>query len=176
MQRHHSDALEELWDTLKHQILSQSRVSATPSRGRGRSVAIAAAVIIVVAIVAGYYLLSGTASPPPATTKSSAASVQIPSGTGTNQALNFSPQAITVVIGVNNTITWLNDDSTFHTITFTSAPSGVSPSSLTDPSNLLAGGSYSVTLTTPGTYQYHCTIHSWMRGTITVVQAAASPY
>lgn len=148
---------------------------ATPTKGRGRTMAIVAVVIIVIALVVVYFLLTPVTTPPLTTSIGSTggqSTIRIPNGTGANQALNFSPQTIKVVVGVNNTITWVNDDTAFHTITFTSVPAGVSASSLTDPSNLAAGGSYSVTLTTLGTYQYHCTIHSWMQGTIAVVQAA----
>lgn len=144
-----------------------------PGRGNGRTIGVIIVVVILVAIV-GYYFLSGMSSGSGTTSQSTSpvtSVIRIASGTGSNSALNFNPPSIKVVIGVNNTISWQNNDSVAHTITFTSAPSGVSTSSLTDPSNLAAGGSYSLTLTTPGTYQFHCTIHSWMSGTITVVSA-----
>jgi plastocyanin len=143
----------------------------TPSKGMGRTIAIVLVVVVVIIAVLGYYLLSGMGSGN-TTTSPLKSNIGIPSGTNSNSSLNFSPSSIKVVIGVNNTITWTNNDNAAHTITFTSAPSGVSTSSLTDPNNLNAGGTYSVTLTAPGTYQYHCTIHSWMQGTITVLMAA----
>ncbi len=147
--------------------------SAQPKKGGGRTVAIAVLVVVVIVAVAGFYVLSGMGSAPntTSTTNTSAQSViKIASGTGSSNSLNFSPASLTLVIGTNNTVVWQNDDTVAHTITFTSAPAGVSVSSLSDPNNLAASGSYSVTLTVPGTYQYHCTIHSWMTGTITVVQ------
>ncbi len=33
-----------------------------------------------------------------------------------------------------------------------------------------AGDTYMFTFTVPGTYQYSCQYHSWMTGTVTVVQ------
>ncbi len=139
----------------------------------GRNIAIVVVVVIIVA-VAGYYLAAGMGSGTGTTTSQSPSqtNIGIASGTGASTSLNFSPVSVKVVVGVNNTINWVNSDSVAHTVTFTSAPSGVSVSSLTDPNNLAPGGSYSVTLTTPGTYQYHCTIHSWMQATITVVAAS----
>lgn len=142
--------------------------TSAPSKGMGRSVAIVAVVVVVVALIAGYYFLYGMGSGSKTTTTSATTHIAIPSGTGASQALNFSPQTVKVVIGINNTVTWTNNDNTNHTIIFDSAPSGVSLTSLTDPNNLVAGNSYSVTLSTAGTYQFHCEIHSWMHGTITV--------
>ncbi|MGI0092120.1 MAG: hypothetical protein ACREBS_10455, partial [Nitrososphaerales archaeon] len=47
--------------------------------------------------------------------------VQIPSGTSTNSStqgnLGFYPNNITVIIGSNNTVMWMNNDITTHTIT-----------------------------------------------------------
>jgi plastocyanin len=129
------------------------------------TIAIVVIIIVLVAGVAGYYLLGKGSS--------TVTSISIPNGTGNSNALNFSPQSISVVVGKGNTITFTNNDNTLHTVTFTSAPSGVSLSSIGD-SNLMAGQSYTVTLTVPGTYQYHCTIHSWMSGTIVVNQASPS--
>ncbi len=133
----------------------------------GRTIAIAVVVVVIVAAIAGFYLYSGMGSGKSSSTSSasSTVTVSIPSGTGNNQALTFSPQSLNVAAGT--TIKFVNNDIALHTVTFTSAPSGVSLSSISD-SSLAAGNSFTITLTTPGTYQYHCTIHTWMTGTITV--------
>jgi len=91
--------------------------------------------------------------------------VLIPSGTGASSSLNFSPNSVTVVIGVNNTVVWANDDATLHTVTSSSVPDGAQ--SFNDAS-LSPGSTFSVTFTVPGTYNYHCSIHSWMTGTVIV--------
>ena len=90
-------------------------------------------------------------------TQSSAApahgfAVSIVKGASTNQAgPGFGPATATVVVGVNNTITWTNDDSAAHTVTFTSVPSGAGTSN----SDIIApNGTFTQTLTVPGTYQY----------------------
>jgi len=79
----------------------------------------------------------------------------------------YAPDKITLVIGVNNTVTWSNDDTAPHTVSASSAPSGVQ---LFDSGNMAAGATYSYTFTVPGTYQYGCNYHAWMTGTVTVVQ------
>jgi copper-containing nitrite reductase len=86
--------------------------------------------------------------------------VSIQPGSGANTtSLYYSPQTITVVIGVNNTVSWINNDNTAHTVTDT----GVFDSGLIEP-----GQFWSYTFTSPGTYQYRCTIHPWMTGTVIV--------
>lgn len=105
--------------------------------------------------------------------------VSIPSGAGSGQsaAPGFSPDAITVVIGVNNTVTWTNNDTsgkgTSHTVTPTTQPSGGSMPS-TGSGNISPGAAYSLTFTVPGTYDYHCSYHSWMSGTVIVEAASTS--
>ena len=92
--------------------------------------------------------------------------VSIPNGTSTNTASpGYSPATITVVIGVNNTVTWTNNDLSVHTVTANdkSFSSG----------DMAPGVSFSFTFTTPGIYSYHCVYHSWMSGTV-VVKAAGS--
>jgi len=95
-----------------------------------------------------------------------------PSGVNLNHALNFQPATIVLVIGVNNTVTWVNQDSTDHTATFTVVPSGVKAASVSA-GDIPPGSSFGpVTFATPGTYQYHCQFHpGWMRGTIIVKSA-----
>jgi plastocyanin len=94
-----------------------------------------------------------------------AVEVSIPSGTGASSSLNFSPNSVTVVIGVNNTVTWSNNDAATHTVTSSSVPAGAKSF---DDGSLSPGATFSVTLTVPGTYKYHCSIHAWMTGTIVV--------
>ncbi|MDE1853861.1 MAG: cupredoxin family copper-binding protein [Thaumarchaeota archaeon] len=61
---------------------------------------------------------------------------------------------------VGQSVTWVNRDASAHTVTSTS---GVFDSGI-----IASGATYSFTFTEPGTYQYYCTIHPWMKGTITV--------
>ena len=75
----------------------------------------------------------------------------------------FSPDTITVVLGVNSTVVWTNHDSIPHTVT--------SDTGVFDSGNLGAGAVYSFTFTSPGTYRYHCTYHPLMIGTV-IVKAA----
>ena len=72
----------------------------------------------------------------------------------------YSPSTITVVVGVNNTVTWVNTDDAPHTVT---ASDGSFNSG-----NLNGGQSWSHTFTTPGTYPYYCSYHPWMKGTVIV--------
>jgi plastocyanin len=102
---------------------------------------------------------------------SKVAGVQVimPSGVNLNHALNFQPATIVLVIGVNNSVTWVNQDSTDHTATFTSVPAGVTPSSVSA-ADVPPGSSFGpIAFSVAGTYQYHCQFHpGWMRGTIVV--------
>jgi plastocyanin len=77
----------------------------------------------------------------------------------------YRPDNITVVVGVNNTITWTNDDVSPHTVTSMSVPAGVA----TFNSGIISKGeTYTLALTVPGTYEYICTLHNWMKGTVIV--------
>jgi plastocyanin len=94
-------------------------------------------------------------------TTAAAGTVIIPAGVGGNTKLNYSPAVITVIIGVNSTVTWTNNDSTTHTVTATdnSFNSG----------DIKAGVSWTHTFSTPGNYSYYCIYHSaWMKGTVIV--------
>jgi plastocyanin len=95
----------------------------------------------------------------------SGSTISIEQGSAINStSAYYSPATITVVLGVNNTVSWTNDDFAPHTIT--------SDSGLFLSGNLNSGQSYSFTFLTTGTYTYHCSYHPWMHGTI-VVKAAS---
>jgi plastocyanin len=81
---------------------------------------------------------------------------------GTNeiwiQGSEFNPSTKTVA--VNTTLTWTNKDSYAHTVT--------SDSTMFDSGNLAGNGTFSYTFTQKGTFNYHCKIHSMMKGTVIV--------
>jgi plastocyanin len=105
--------------------------------------------------------------------------VSMPSGAGAPAgAPGYNPDTITVVIGVNNTVMWTNNDTvagkgTSHTVTPKTQPTGGNWPS-TGSGNMLVNASYSFTFTMPGTYTYYCAYHSWMTGTVVVVAAATT--
>ncbi len=80
---------------------------------------------------------------------------------------SFQPQQIEVVVGT--TVTWTNQDSVAHTVT---AGPRDNPSGLFDSGNVEAGGTFSFTFTEPGTYQYFCSPHPGMDGTVIVTAPA----
>ena len=71
----------------------------------------------------------------------------------------FSPAALTVTAGA--TVTWVFESVT-HTVTFT--PMAGVPTDIDPTSN----ANVSRTFPTAGVYTYHCSIHTYMTGTITV--------
>ena len=76
------------------------------------------------------------------------------------QNFAIGPPSITVVIGIHSTVTWTNMDSTVHTVTADNGAFG---------SNDLSNGqTFTFTFTSPGTYGYHCSIHTYMKGTVVV--------
>ena len=74
----------------------------------------------------------------------------------------FAPQHFAVKIGT--TVTWENEEDTPHTV--------ASSTKLFRSNALDTGDRFSFTFTTPGVYQYFCSLHPHMIGTI-VVEAAA---
>ena len=84
-----------------------------------RRLSITAAILVIT-------LVSGLAMALPTASAQSTVNVKIPGGAGIGPvaAPGYSPDSITVVIGMNNTVTWTNDDSTGHTVTSSSVPTG----------------------------------------------------
>jgi len=72
-----------------------------------------------------------------------------------------------VTIGVGESVTWHNDSTAAHTVTSGNPENG--PDGLFDSSLLLGGDTFSHTFTEAGEYQYFCSIHPWMTGTVIVV-------
>jgi len=90
----------------------------------------------------------------------------------------YLPRQITV--GVNDTITWTNNDTEAHTVTSGNG-AGIeslvnnkrgTPNGVFDSGSFKPGQSWTHTFTKPGTYTYFCTIHPWMDGVV-IVQGKA---
>jgi nitrite reductase (NO-forming) len=105
---------------------------------------------------------STTTSTRTSSSASSAKVVIVPGAASNTQSPGYSPATITVVIGVNNTVVWINNDNAPHTVTSTTGAF--------DSGNMNAGDTFTFTFTSPGMYQYFCSYHPWMKGTVVVKQ------
>jgi plastocyanin len=76
----------------------------------------------------------------------------------------FIPQRVAVKAGT--TVTWINDDDVPHTV--------ASSTKLFKSKALDTGDRFSFTFTTPGAYQYFCSVHPYMTGAIVVEAATGS--
>ena len=92
-----------------------------------------------------------TADTAPAPTKPASSAINI-------QNFAFVPTPVTVAVGTQ--LIWTNKDGAGHTITADDNHFG---SQILD-----QGQTFSQTLTAPGTYSYHCSIHPFMKGKIVV--------
>ena len=90
--------------------------------------------------------------------KSSSSSSSSGGTTVSMKDIKFSPTSLTVKVG--QTVTWTNDDSVDHNVT---AKDGTFKSS-----NFGHGGTFSWKAAKAGTFDYTCTIHQGMDGTLTV--------
>src|SRR5271157_1991304 len=90
-----------------------------------------------------FQVAGGTTTTTTSTTAPPGVTVTIPSGASFTPP-GYSPDIITVVIGMNSTVTWVNDDNTPHTVT---DKAGSFNSGELDP-----GKSWSWQFTLPGTY------------------------
>jgi plastocyanin len=116
----------------------------------------------LVVIVGTALLLAGCGggSSPSASANPSGSSSQSRGGSAVEISdFKFSPASITVKPGARVTVT--NEDSTAHTAT---ADDG----QRFDTGTLAPGASQAVSVSKPGSYPYHCSIHPFMHGTVIV--------
>jgi len=110
---------------------------------------------ICVATALAVAVLAASASLPAALARAANMEVKIDNFT-------FAPQRVTVKAGT--TVTWINEDDIPHTI--------ASSTKLFRSSALDTEDKFSFTFMTPGAYEYFCSLHPHMTGTI-VVEAAS---
>jgi plastocyanin len=102
-----------------------------------------------------------------------ACAAQAPAAFAANTNVNlttsktFSPASVTVAPG--DSVTWTWTEARSHNVT------SVSAGAETISSGTKSSGTYVKTFTTPGTYAYHCTLHSGMNGSVTVSGGGTPP-
>ena len=113
-------------------------------------------IVMTLVAVAACSDSGGSAAPSAAASQAPAA----PAGGATAVSIKdlaFTPATSSVPTG--SKVTWTNNDTTAHTVTFDDGSA--------DSGNLAVGATFDQTFTTAGTFAYHCTIHSQMKGTVT---------
>ena len=83
----------------------------------------------------------------------------VPRAADPNNDQSFVPKFISIPI--QSIVTWTNDDSIQHTVT--SDEEG-----LFDSGPISPGNTFDNTFDMPGEFGYHCAIHPWMTGMITI--------
>jgi plastocyanin len=155
------------------------RMRSTRAITRSHVTLIGVVIIIILLVVAlsAYYVStlgkSTTSSTLPTTSSTGTATglspirsyVYIANGGG-YEFQNYAPAQITVVLGVNNTVTWVNDDVIAHTVT---SRTGIFNSGLINPNT-----NWTYTFTTAGVYPYYCQVHLVMNGSVTVLASTAT--
>jgi len=105
--------------------------------------------------------MPGMRTPPPAPSATDPQSPAPQGGTAVNISdFKFNPATLTVPVGT--TVTWTNQDEEPHTV---AAKDGSFHSPGMD-----THATYSFTFTTAGSYDYICSIHPFMTGTVVVTK------
>jgi plastocyanin len=120
-------------------------------RVRAVPTAVLATVVPIIAIVTVVVTLRITSTPAPSASTGGGSAISI-------KDFTFSPPSFAAKSGA--TVTVANDDGTAHTVT---ADDGSF-----DTGDIDGGAHATITLRGPGTYTYHCDIHNYMTGKITV--------
>lgn len=137
-------------------------------------------IVVVIALVGGgVYLASNNSNKPAANNNSTdnnqtketehnanqsndSSSNAVATNTVAIDNMAFAPASITVKKGT--TVTWTNNDSVAHDVTQTDGKSEL------DSGVMTTGQSYSYTFDSTGTFEYFCSLHPNMVGTVTVTE------
>ena len=96
---------------------------------------------------------------------SEGARISIVEGASLPDMRSFEPASITVPTGT--TVTWTNNDTALHTI-ISGTPKGVDSGTVFDSSYLSSGKTFEHKFDSTGTFDYYCTLHPFMMGTVVV--------
>ena len=116
--------------------------------------------LLAVSALMGFPVSSALAAQSPQLTN-----VSIVPGASDLTSTAYSPDVVTVVIGINNTVVWTNNDAVTHSATGTNTT--------INSFDIQPGSNGRFTFTTAGTYPYHCFYHPSMVGKV-IVKAGAT--
>jgi len=108
---------------------------------------LALAIILCIGVI---YSCSKNTAPAPSASAGATAQIQ-----------NFAFSPATINIKTGGTVTWKNIDTAPHTVT--------SLTGAFDSGTIAIGSTFKFQFNTPGTYVYHCTIHSMMANATVIV-------
>jgi len=143
-----------------------------PTQSKRRRVSFTTILILLLAGLAGVTYYLGTPALQPSVTPASsscAGAARIVVDNGANSSARYQPPPITVVVGVNNTVAWVDEDQGFELHVISVAVPGGHQWDL----NMTQGQTECVLLTAPGTYTYEMFVPYVVAGTITVKGATA---
>ena len=124
--------------------------------------ALIAVIVVVILAVGGWAIYDHHKSNSSTNSSASNSSQSVASSGAINiKNMMFTPSQISIQKG--GTVTWTNNDNIVHTVVDDLSNVG-GPSS----GDIQPGGTYSFTFNKTGSFQYHCSIHPSMRGTIVV--------
>ncbi len=131
-----------------------------PRKRKRRKKTLALLGLILILWAAGVMILTGFNPFSIQQTAPTPVVVIITAGSSLNPRLGFTPSLIKLVIGVNNTVIWKNEDSDWHT-----AHSNIPEF---DSKMIPPGASFTHTFQRSGSFPYHCDPHPWMTGLVIV--------
>jgi plastocyanin len=123
-----------------------------------RTLQILALALAAAAILALVGCSSTPAATTPAATTPAPATGGVSAGAKTVSISNFAFDPADLTVKVGDSVTWTNNDSVAHTVTFADFKSD----------QLAPGATYSHTFDKAGAFDYTCSIHPQMAGKITV--------
>lgn len=117
-------------------------------------------VVVLILGVGGYFALNGNSANNSSSGSNSNGNNNnpVPAGTVVISQETFKPGTITVNKG--ETVTWQNNDSIDHTV--------VADDGSFDLGTIAGGAKVQRTFDTVGTFKYHCSIHTFMKGMVIV--------
>jgi plastocyanin len=112
--------------------------------------------------------IEGGAAQSGASPQAKPGTLSIPSGASIQGNPSYSPEKITAKKG--DVITVTNNDNAIHTVTNGATPDDPQAGKLFDSSMIMQGKTAQIKTASlaPGDYPFHCTVHPYMKGTLTV--------
>jgi len=83
---------------------------------------------------------------------------------------NFLPKLVNIQLGIDNHLTWINDDDVAHTVTPDHRSEDSYSGEFGSSGVVMPGESYEFLFTESQTVPYHCQPHPWMIGTVVVTK------